>query len=142
MTVVTTPVGAVKVVAVFLERGRKEWGTVQGFSPRRDTCTIFPPDHQPGQPGIDIKLNELKAIFFVKEFSNEKVHEHTHNDEFVGPTHGRKMEVTFIDGKTLRGTTEGYSPNRIGFFMNPPDPGGNNHRIFIVNSSVGSVRWL
>ena len=142
MTVVTTPVGTVKVVAVFLEGDRKERGIVQGFSPRRDTFTIFSPSHEPGQKGTDVKLDDLKVIYFVKEFANEEVHNQTHNVEFVGPTHGRKMEVTFIDGKTLRGTTEGYSPNRLGFFMNPPDPGGNNHRIFVINSSVGSVRWL
>ena len=142
MTAVTTPVGTVKVVAVLLEGDRKVRGIVQGFSPRRDRCTIFPADHQPGQKGTDVKLDDLKVIYFVKEFANEAVHNQTHNVEFVGPTHGRKMEVTFIDGHKLVGTTEGYSPNRIGFFMNPPDPGGNNHRIFIVNSSVGSVRWL
>ena len=52
------------------------------------------------------------------------------------------MEVTLADGECLVGTTEGYNPKRLGFFLIPPHPQGNNLRVFVVNASVREVKWL
>ena len=142
MSAVATQAQPVKVVAVFLEGNRVEQGTVRDFSPRRDKCTICPAEGGSGQEPKEIEISKLKAIFFVKEFSDSGHHQKTHSEEFVGTAHGRKMEVTFLDGQQLRGTTEGYSPARLGFFLLPADPGGNNLRVFVVNSSVRCVAWL
>jgi hypothetical protein len=50
--------------------------------------------------------------------------------------------VRFPDKERLEGTTEGYSKDRLGFFMVPEDPTGKIIRAFIVNSNVTSVKWL
>ena len=56
--------------------------------------------------------------------------------------HGRKIEATFSDGERLTGTTEGYSRDRLGFFMAPVDPTGKILRIFVINANVTNVRWV
>ena len=135
--------GPVKVVAVFREVDRQGVkGFVFDFSPQRDKCRIFPSEAARADEAQEIDIRKLKAIFFVKEFADLEHHTQTHSEEFVGVSHGRKMEVTLADGERLVGTTEGYNPKRLGFFLIPPHPQGNNLRVFVVNASVREVKWL
>jgi hypothetical protein len=55
---------------------------------------------------------------------------------------GQKVEVTFIDGEVLIGSTLGYDPKRQGFFVLPADPKSNNLRVYVVSSFVEKVRPL
>lgn len=57
-------------------------------------------------------------------------------------TNRRKLEVIFADKERLEGTTDGYSHDRLGFFMVPEDPTGKILRVFIINAHVKSVKWL
>jgi len=88
----------------------------------------------------DISIKDLKAIFFVKDFSGNP--ERRETNALLDGARGRRLEVTFSDGETLIGTTEGYSPQKTGFFMFPADSQSNNSRIFIVNKNVRSVKPL
>lgn len=127
--------GPTQVVVAFLD-GRRVRGYVFGFSALRDKCTVFPsPQAQAGQ-GEDVNLMDLKGIFFIKEPGEGETPAAT------GAAHGRKLEVQFSDGERLPGKTEGYSPDRLGFFMVPEDPGGKILRIFVVNKNVKKVTWL
>jgi len=55
---------------------------------------------------------------------------------------GRKLEVTFKDGEKVIGTTEAWSPQKLGFFLFPADAMTNNLRIFVVNRNAAQVRLL
>jgi hypothetical protein len=54
---------------------------------------------------MDIWLEDLKAVFFVKDFKGNKDHKKTYRDEVAGG--GRKIKVTFQDGEEIVGYTFG-----------------------------------
>ena len=89
---------------------------------------------------VEISIEDLKALFFVKDFKGNKDHEKNYNDEIAAG--GRKIRVQFLDGETVIGYTLGYSPDRQGFYMTPADLKGNNERIFVVKSATEKVEFL
>ena len=89
---------------------------------------------------IEISIEVLKAVFFVKDFDGNKDHKKNYNDQIAAG--GRKIKVSFIDGETVVGFTLGYSPDRQGFYMTPADIQGNNERIFVVKSATEKVEFL
>jgi len=88
----------------------------------------------------EISIEDLKAVFFVKEFKGNKDHQDNYNDQIAAG--GRKIEVLFIDGERVVGYTLTYSPDRQGFYMTPADLQGNNERIFVVKSATETVGFL
>jgi hypothetical protein len=86
---------------------------------------------------IEIHIEELKAMFFVKSYDGDKRHEKSYEDKVPGG--GRKITVHFTDGETIAGFTTGYSADRPGFYMVPADLKGNNERIFVVRSATANV---
>jgi hypothetical protein len=87
-----------------------------------------------------ILVDELKAVFFVKDYAGKKEHRKAYTDTVPGG--GRKIRVKFKDGETIVGFTTGYAPDRPGFYMVPADLKGNNERIFVVNSAAEKVELL
>ena len=87
-------------------------------------------------------MKEIKALFFVKSFEGKR--EYDERKDFIegDRIQGRKVEVAFIDNEIIRGTTVGYDPQRLGFFLIPIDPDSNNIRIFVVSTAVKSFRFL
>ena len=55
---------------------------------------------------------------------------------------GRRIEVTFADDEVLLGSTLGYRPDGVGFFVTPADTRGNNVRVFVVSGAIRHVRFL
>ncbi|MGD9367345.1 MAG: hypothetical protein PVH87_16725 [Desulfobacteraceae bacterium] len=88
----------------------------------------------------DVVVEDLKAIFFVKDLEGNKNHKDSYND--VISNAGRKTKVKFLDGEIIYGYTLGYSPERQGFYLTPADLGGNNDRIFIVLSATQNVQFV
>jgi hypothetical protein len=88
----------------------------------------------------DIVVEELKAIFFVRDFEGNKDHKDSYNDSLSNA--GRKTKVKFKDGEIIYGYTLGYSPERQGFYLTPADLGSNNERIFIVTSATENVQFV
>ena len=123
--------------------GRRPRGYVFDFSPMRDRCKLFPSQTAKAEEGEEIELRKLKAIFFLKEAPGAP-------GETAAPmptqtaaaTNRRKLEVVFADKERLEGTTEGYSKDRQGFFMVPDDPTGKILRVYVLNASVKSAKWL
>jgi hypothetical protein len=87
----------------------------------------------------EIKIEDLKAIFFVKDFDGNKSYNYEYDETIPGA--GRKISVKFFDGETLVGYTLGYSKERSGFFITPADQKGNNERIFVVSSATEKVEF-
>ena len=129
----------VKVVARFVD-GRIIKGFTQDFHPNRDRFHLQPVADGAGKP-IEIRLKELKAVFFVKDFTGDS--SFNERKEFLdgAKPQGRRIEVTFGDGEVLVGSNLGYDPKRPGFFLFPADPGSNNLRIFAVSAAVKNVRF-
>lgn len=88
----------------------------------------------------EIDVEDLKAVFFVKDFKGNLDHHKKYNDELHGA--GRKIKVDFSDGESIIGYALGYSPDRQGFFMTPADLAGNNDRIFVVKSATKSIEII
>jgi len=88
----------------------------------------------------EINIEDLKAVFFVKDFEGNKDHQDNYNDQI--PAGGRKLKVLFVDGETVVGYTVAYSPDRSGFYMTPADLQGNNERIFVVKSATQKVEFI
>jgi hypothetical protein len=88
----------------------------------------------------DIVVDDLKAIFFVKDFEGNKNHKDSYN--YAISNAGRKTKVKFVDGEIIYGYTLGYTQDRQGFYLTPADLGGNNERIFIVISATENVQFI
>jgi len=131
---------AVKVVVRYLN-GKIVKGFTQDFFPNKDRFHLHPAAKTSGE-SVEVTLKDLKAIFFVQDFQgNAQYHERKNYGEGEKPQ-GRKVEVTFVDGEVLVGSTLGYDPNRPGFFVFPADPKSNNKRVFVVTTAVKNVRNL
>ena len=126
-----------RAVVAFLD-GRRLKGYIFNFSALKESFRLFS-DGPPGQQsGTDILMKDLKAIFFVKDFAGNP--EYATSPGGDAPKHGRKVLVTFLDGEELSGATEGYNPQKLGFFLFPHDQNGNNLRVFVVNKNARRVK--
>ena len=94
---------------------------------------------------IPIKVDNLKAVFFVKELKGMggagHVDKITFEDIKDQQLRGKKARVEFNDGEVICGFTLGYSPLRRGFFFTPLDTESNNERIFAVLKAVKDIKF-
>jgi hypothetical protein len=120
--------------------GRRLKGYILNFSALKDKFRLFSGEPGKQQAGVDVVLNDLKAIFFVKNFEGDASYNETRTAE--APKHRRKLTVTFGDGEELPGTTEAYNKEKLGFFMFPVDEKSNNLRIFVINKNVRNVKLM
>jgi hypothetical protein len=104
----------------------------------RSTCKVFPSPAAQAQEGELVELRNLKAIFFLQDASGDSGEQPVRTSVNAR----RQLEVFFRDGEHLLGTTEGYSKERLGFFMMPEDPTGKILRVFVINANVREVRWI
>jgi Family of unknown function (DUF6982) len=128
-----------KVVVAYLDNRRLK-GYTNDFSAARDHFFLFAEDAdpKPGDRGASVRLAELKAVFFVKDFAGDPDH-HSTPGAFLP---GKKVEVMFADGEKLLGSSVAYNPRNLGFFMQPADAGDNNERVFVINQNVKQVKVL
>jgi len=129
--------GPIKVVIRYAD-GRLVKGYTNDFFPNKPTLHV---SAGPNDSGAVILVKELKAVFFVKDFMGDPRHNESNTFDGRRPS-GRKVEVTFKDNEVLVGTTLGYDPSRLGFFLVPADPESNNIRVYAVNSAVKGIRYL
>ncbi len=124
-----------KVVARFKE-GTLIKGTTNDFFPNKKLFHLKTLNDEI----MNIDIEQLKAIFFVKDFEGNKNYKNTYNDVISGG--GRKIQVFFNDGEIVIGYSQGYSPDRHGFFVTPADTRSNTERIFVVKSATKKVAIL
>ena len=130
-----------KIVARYRD-GRTLKGTTQNFFPNKPNFHVN--RHGGTVPGdlIEVNLDELKAIFFVRDFTGNAKHVERKKLALGDRVQGRLMEVTCMDGEVIVGTTTGYDPKRPGFFLFPIDPLANNTRVFLVTAAIKTARFL
>jgi hypothetical protein len=129
-----------KVVAHFAS-GRILKGFTNDFTPAKDVFHVLEHD-QPGSRGTPVQREELKALFFVKDFAGDPTHVDLKTFDPTRPAIGRRVRVTFRDGEILVGTTQGYQPGRPGLFLEPADPASNTTRCFIVARATLEIAFL
>ena len=130
-----------KVVARF-KNGDVKKGVTGDFFPNK---TIFhlqikTSETSEAREVLQINIEELKAVCFVKDFEGNRDRKDDYKDDIVGG--GRKIEIEFSDNEKLIGYTQGYSATRSGFFVVPADLENNNERIYIITSAVQKVIFL
>ena len=124
-----------KVVARF-KNGTLIKGHTEDFFPNKKTFHLKLLNGET----ITIETEQLKALFFVKDFEGDKNRKDSYNDAVPGG--GRKVQIKFKDGESVIGYSQGFSPDRPGFFVIPADTQNNNERIFVVNSATEEVTFL
>ncbi len=131
-----------KIVARYFD-GRVLKGFSVDFLPTKPTFHLTPADSPPQSKPLEVRLSDLKAIFFVKDLAG-KPQPYTRRQEFdpKKPPIGRKIRIVFKDGELLVGTTQGYDPGRPGFFVVPADSESNNDRIFVVRGATQQVSFI
>ena len=130
-----------KVVVRFAD-GRIIKGTTADFYPNKDTFHVSVEAAQDGDPPLEVSTQELKALFFVKEFEGNPGHGEGNEFDPSNPPAGRRIKVVFKDGEVLLGTTTGYQPKRPGFFVVPADARSNNERCYVVTAATQEVSFL
>src|SRR3990172_3579848 len=130
----------IKVVVRYLN-GQVLKGFTQDFLPNKDRFHLHPPDKSSGE-SVEVLTKDLKAIFFVHDFAGNPQYDERKKYMDAEKPQGRKVEVTFVDGEILVGSTLGYDPKRPGFFLFHVDPKSNNIRVFAISPSVKNVRYL
>jgi hypothetical protein len=131
----------IKVVLRFLD-GRVVKGCTQDFNQTRPSFHFHINTPETSDKSMLIEVKDLKAMFFVKTFEGDR--EYDERKWFITGdlAQGRKVEVTFVDGEIIQGSTVGYDPHRPGFFLLPVDRRSNNIRIFVVATAVTDFRFL
>ncbi|GAB4113485.1 MAG: hypothetical protein Kow00103_05560 [Candidatus Caldatribacteriota bacterium] len=118
----------------------KGWST--NFNPNQDIFHLHPLEEY-GTELVEVNVNELKAVFFVKDYKGNKDYKKVRT--FEGQPQPipsqRKIIIIFKDGENFYGTTHSFNPERKGFFAYPIDPHDNNERVFVVNPAVNSVKF-
>jgi len=130
----------VKVVVRYSD-GKLLKGFTQDFFPNKEHFHLIPADN-PSIGAIDVSMNDLKAIFIVRDFIGDPLYKERKKYIEEEKPSGRKVEVTFVDGEVLVGSTLGYDPKRQGFFMFPADPQSNSIRVYVISAAVEKVRYL
>jgi len=117
----------------------KGWST--DFGPNKEIFHLHPLEEY-DKDVLEIEVDSLKAVFFVKDYIGNKDYKkvRTFEDAPQGIPSQRKIVIIFKDGENFYGTTHSYDPERKGFFVYPIDPKDNNHRVFVVNPAVNSVK--
>jgi hypothetical protein len=123
-----------EVVARYID-GRMVKGICLDVDPGRPTCHIKTADQ--GKM-IQVKLADLKALFFVKDFAGNAAHREG-TAVNPGDARGRSfsaIDLEFKDGERIVGLTARFPPIRPFFFVLPADPASNNIRILVNRAAV------
>jgi hypothetical protein len=128
-----------KVVARFRD-GKIIKGFTNDFFPNKELFHISSTER--GKDLTEVRIADLKALFFVKSFEGKKDHrKYDHPDvvEKLSKTAGMKLKIVFADGEQMLALTQGYDPNRTGFFIFSPDPESNFERAFVLKQATKEI---
>src|SRR3989442_11045583 len=107
-----------KVVAHFKD-GKTQRGYTQDFRPDGESFHLLPSEG--GGIPTTIRLDDLKALFYVKDYGSARRQVDTAKRFAAHASPGQRIIVEFNDGGRIWGFTEEYSTNRHRFYVMPPD---------------------
>lgn len=125
-----------KVIARYLD-GRVLKGSMMDVSPNRPICHLRETDGVMTQ----VRMDEIKALFFVKSLDGNPTHVEGQEIEPVDPRlrGSQLIEVTFGDGEKVRGLCMRYPPISTCFFLVPVDSASNNVRVLVNGAALQSI---
>ncbi len=129
-------------IVVRYQDGRILKGHTSDFLPTKPLFHLTASENPSRTPPMEVQLADVKAIFFVKDFVGNPEREEGQTFPAGKAVIGRRIQVIFRDGEKLTGTTQGYDPTRLGFFVTPADSGSNNDRCFVITRATQHVAFL
>jgi hypothetical protein len=128
-----------KVVARYQD-GRVLKGTSLDVDPNRTIFHVRPSDG----PAVQVSLNDLKALFFVRSLDGDSTRNDEHSLEPGDPRSRGSVVVRldFADGESITGLTIAWPPRKQFFFVMPVDPASNNIRILVNRDAVTGMEQL
>ena len=127
-----------RLVVRYLD-GRLLKGFTREFAIAKGQVHVWTDPNGPEASRLTVPMGQLKAIFFVHDLEGDLAHRPGMDTSIE---YGRRIEVTFVDGEVLVGTTLTYSQEGgRGFFVTPLDAQGNNVRIFVAPGAVRHVKF-
>ena len=130
-----------KVVARYVD-GPVVKGTTADFFPNKEIFHLSVTGADPDVEPIEVRMQDLKALFFVKDYEGDAGHVHRNEFDPARPPVGRAIRVQFKDGEVLVGTTTGYQPGRPGFFLEPADAESNIERCYVVSAAAAEIGFI
>ena len=127
---------AIHKVVTRLKNGKILKGRTNDFFPEKKSFHITLITNEL----VELHIEELKAIFFIKDFKGNKDHVAKYKDSL--PWGGNKIKVVFSDGEEITGYTQHFSQDVHGFFITPADLKSNNERIFIIVSATDTITFI
>jgi hypothetical protein len=126
-------------VVVRYSNGQTLKGTTGDFRPASPRFHLIPAN---GAPVVEVRIDQLKAVFFVRDFQGTAERTKLRGFLTAPPetSRGKKVAVLFRDGELVCGYTLTFSPDRAGFFMFPADIASNNLRIYVVTAAAAEVK--
>jgi len=124
-------------IVIRYANGNIRKGTTEDFFPNKDMFHMSDKDNGGYH---EIKIKDLKAVFFVKTFEGNPKYCEKFDIERVGL--GKKIIVHFKDNEKMVGYTLGYSPTRAGFILFPADPDSNNEKIFVITVATNKIHFI
>ena len=94
--------------------------------------------------GVSVRMDDLKALFFVKSFEGNKEYPEVKFFDKTPPNRGLWVRVQFFDNESIEGTVENSLRYIVepAFFMKPPDPQSNNEILYVIKSSLINFRVM
>jgi hypothetical protein len=118
-------VAGVHRVVVHTVEGQVRRGVLADADLTAEALSLSP---QPGGAAEAIETAKVKAIFFMLS-----------PGEQPPAPEGKKVRVTFRDGRQVAGFSPDYTDSGAGFFMVPGDTRTNTGRIWVYRSAVRQV---
>jgi len=126
-----------KVVARYAD-GRIVKGYTFDFGPSQPRFRVFQEPMGNG-PSTQVLVRDLKAVFFVRDLVGNPARD---DDQTFPPgtaPAGQHVEVRFLDGEVMIGTTDSPTTDPLGFFLAPADPESNNLRVYVIAAATRAI---
>ena len=112
-------------VVIHTADGQVRRGTVTDVALESGEVLLVP---QGGHAAEPVRVDQIKAIFFMLA-----------QGQPPAEPEGKKVRVTFRDGRQVAGYSADYAPECPGFFMVPADTRTHTARIWVYRSAVRQV---
>jgi hypothetical protein len=127
-----------KVIAHYRD-GRIVKGHTSDFTPGQDWFSLAPLDYTIGGKPSQIRIPDLKGIFFVHNFMGDPTYTKINTFTINPNLSGSRVKVTFRDGEVLQGIAPEPTSDRAGFIVIPADKFSNNKRCYVVRAAIREV---
>jgi hypothetical protein len=92
----------------------------------------------------EVPTKDAKAVFFVKTFDGDTLHQALHFHEHAPIVPGLWVRVYFYDGEMIEGIISNTRDFVLedGFFLRPTDPNGNNKLVYVLKGGLKDFHVL